>query len=197
MAKKQLFGIVICCTLVTSGWAVTTSPSLIVTPAQPKWSELTVTQRIVLAPLSDDWDSFENFRQKKWLGIASRFPGMMLEEQRRIQKQMQEWGKLTPEERQMARENFKAAKELPADKKQKLKQKWQEYANLPPEEKERFKQQAASNPPSGPLSKSILPAANPTGSLTTPASALPLVETATPAALPVPLPTPVTPSPKP
>ena len=197
MAKKQLFGIIICCTLATSGWAVTSSPSLIVTPAQPKWSDLTVAQRIILAPLSDDWDSFENFRQKKWLGIASRFPGMMLEEQRRIQKQMQEWGKLTPEERQLARENFKAAKELPVEKKQKLKQKWEEYANLPPEEKERLKQQAANNPSSGPLTKSILPAVTPAGSSTPPASALPLVETATPAALPVPLPTPVAPSPKP
>ena len=118
----------------------------------------------------------------------------MLEEQRRIQKQMQEWGKLTPEERQLARENFKAAKDLPIEKKQKLKQKWEEYANLPPEEKERLKQQAANNPPSGPLSKSILPAVTPVSSLTAPASALPLVETATPAALPVPLPTPIAPS---
>jgi len=205
MAKKQLFGIIICCTFATSGWAETTSPSLIVTPAQPKWSELTVAQKIVLAPLGDDWDSFENFRQKKWLGIASRFPGMMLEEQRRIQKQMQVWGKLTPEERQLARENFKAAKELPAEKKQKLRQKWEEYANLPPEEKDRLKQLAANNPPSGPISKTILPAVTATSSGAALPSVFPLVETATPAALPVPLPvpllapppTPVAPSPKP
>lgn len=201
MAKKQLFGIVICCTLATSGWAVTTSPSLIVTPAQPKWSELTVAQKIVLAPLSDDWDSFENFRQKKWLGIANRFPGMLLEEQRRIQKQMQEWGKLTPEERQLARENFKAAKELPAEKKQKLKQKWEEYANLPPEEKARLKQQATNNPSSGPLAKPLLQSVTVTTNPTTTPSTLPLVETATPAVLPVPLsaplPPPVAPSPQP
>lgn len=197
MAKKQLFGIIICCILATSGWAVTSSPSLIVTPTQPKWSELTVAQKIILAPLSDDWDSFENFRQKKWLGIANRFPSMMLEEQRRIQKQMQEWGKLTPEERQLARENFKAAKELPAEKKQKLKQKWEEYANLPPEQKERLKQQAANSPPTGPITKSILPVAPPASNRTESPPALPLVETAAPAALPVPLPTPVAPSPKP
>jgi len=157
MAKKRLAGIIVCCTLMSPGWAVTTSPSLIVTPSQPKWSDLTVPQRIILAPLSDDWDSFENFRQKKWLGIATRFPGLSPEEQRRIQKQMQQWGKLTPEERQKARENFQAAKELPTEKKLELKRKWEEYANLPPEEKEKLKQQAANSPQSSLSSKPIVP----------------------------------------
>lgn len=183
MAKTRIAGLVLCCTLATSVWAAeASSPTLIVTPAQPKWSDLSVPQRIVLAPLSDDWDSFENFRQKKWLSIAARFPGMTQEEQRRILKQMQEWGKLTPEQRQLARENFKAAKQLPAEKKQKLKQKWEEYASLPPEEKERLKQQAANlqaNPAIS-IPKPILPtASNPL----TPLSVPPAIE-AQPAATP-------------
>ena len=56
-----------------SAWCATPSPSLIATPPQPKWTELTVQQRVVLAPLSDEWDSMEYYRQKKWLGIALRF----------------------------------------------------------------------------------------------------------------------------
>ena len=40
-------------------WSASPSPSLIATPPQPKWTELSVQQRIVLAPLSDEWDSME------------------------------------------------------------------------------------------------------------------------------------------
>lgn len=187
MAKTRIAGLIFCCTLVTSVWAAeASSPTFVVTPAQPKWSDLTVPQRIVLAPLSDDWDSFENFRQKKWLSIAARFPGMTQEEQRRIQKQMQEWGKLTPEQRQLARENYKAAKQLPAEKKQELKQKWEEYASLPPEEKEKLKQQAANLPatPAISIPKPVLPTAN---SAITPAPA-PLTPDTLPAS-PLPAPT--------
>jgi hypothetical protein len=146
MVKTHLVGLISAFILTSTGWAATTSPSLIATPPQPKWSELTVAQKIVLAPLSDDWDSLENYRQKKWLSIVTRFPVMAPEEQRRIQVQMQEWGKLTPEQRERARQNFKTASQLPTEKKQELKQKWEEYSSLPEAEKEKLKLQAASKP---------------------------------------------------
>lgn len=154
MAKKLLVGVVLAGLVASAGWAAapSNSPSLIATPPQPAWSELTVQQKIVLAPLSDDWDSLESFRRKKWLGIAARFFSMNPEEQRRIQRQMQEWGKLTPEERQMARENFRTASQLPTEKKKELIQKWEEYSSLPEEEKNKYKEQAAGKPAS-PLGK--------------------------------------------
>lgn len=144
MAKKLFVGIIFSCIFTTTGWATTPSPALIATPPQPMWSELTVPQKIVLAPLCDDWDSLEYHRQKKWLAIAANFSTMTPEEQRRIQRQMQRWGKLTPEQRQTARENFKTASQLPAEKKEALKKKWEEYSNLPEDEKERIKQQATN-----------------------------------------------------
>ena len=180
MAKTRLAAIVFSCLLFTSVWAETASPSLVVTPPQPKWSELTVRQKIVLAPLADDWDSLEYFRQKKWLSIVTRFATMTPGEQRRIQAQMQEWGKLTAEQRQLARENFKTANQLSAEEKQEFKKKWEEYVNLPDDEKEKFKQQAASKPAPKP--------GRPTAP--TPAPLPPVL--ATPAA-----PTPQTPSPPP
>ncbi len=142
MVKKHLVAIILSTFLTATGWAATSSPSLIVTAPQPMWSELTVQQKIILAPLSDDWDSMENYRQKNWLSIFERFSAMAPEEQRRIQSRMQKWGKLTPEQRQLARENFKTVNQLPSDKKQALKQKWEEYSNLPEDEKERLKQAA-------------------------------------------------------
>jgi hypothetical protein len=126
--------------------AEVSGPSAIVTPAQPQWTELTVEQKIVLAPLSDDWDALESNRQKKWLGIVRRFASMTPAEQRRIQTQMQEWGKLTPAQRALARENFITASQLPAEKKEQLRQKWEEYSNLPEEEKDRLKKQVAGKP---------------------------------------------------
>lgn len=150
MAKKHLAAVILSLFLTASGWAATPSPSLVATAPQPMWSELSVQQKIILAPLSDDWDSLESYRQKKWLGIVDRFSAMKPDEQRRVQGQMQEWGKLTSEQRQQARENFKTVNQLPAEKKQELKQKWEEYTNLPEDEKEKLKQQAASKPATKP-----------------------------------------------
>jgi hypothetical protein len=149
---------------------------------------LTVQQKIVLAPISDDWDSLEYYRQKKWLSIVTRFPSMAPEEQRRIQGQMQEWDKLSAEQRQQARQNFKTASQLPDEKKQEFKKKWAEYVNLPDDEKEKFKQQAASKP----VPKSGRPAASTTTVLPlppipapVPATAQPNAESAQPAAVPM------------
>ena len=139
MARSLLAGLILSLFAASTGWAASPNPSAIVTPAQPKWSDLSVQQRIILAPLSDDWDSLENSRQKKWIGIAERFSAMPPKEQQRIQIQMQEWGKLTDEQRQVARAKFLSAKQLPAEEKQALKKKWEEYANLPEEEKTRLK----------------------------------------------------------
>ena len=142
MAEKLRVGVVLASFVAFTAWADAPCPSALITPTQPQWSELTVEQKTILAPLSDDWDAMEYYRQKKWLGITRRFSNMTPEEQRRIQVQMQEWGKLTPEERRLARENFKTANQLPVEKKQQLRQKWEEYSSLPEEEKERLKQQA-------------------------------------------------------
>jgi hypothetical protein len=160
MVKTRFAGVILGVLLTTTGWAATTSPSLMATPPQPKWSELSTEQKIILAPLSDDWDSLENYRQKKWLSIVTRFPAMASEEQRRIQGQMQVWDKLTPEQRQQARQNFKTASQLPNEKKLELKQKWEEYSSLPEAEKEKLKLQAASKPvpkPGRPATAPILP----------------------------------------
>ena len=144
MVDKRVVAVIVSCLLTTTGWTATPSPSLMATPPQPMWTELTVQQKIVLAPLSDDWDSLENYRQKKWLAIAARFTKVTAEEQYRIQGQMQLWGKLTPEERQQVREKFKTTSRLPIEKKNELKQKWEEYQNLPEEQKAKLQQEVAS-----------------------------------------------------
>lgn len=160
MAEKLRVALVLSSFIAVTGWADALNPSAIATPAQPQWSELTVEQKTILAPLSYDWDGMDSARQKKWLGITRRFFTMTPDGQRRVQLQMQDWGELTPEQRRVARENFITANRLPVEKKQELKQKWQEYSGLPEEEKERLKQHAARRPlpQPGPVGTSGVPA---------------------------------------
>ena len=113
---------------------------------QPTWVELTQEQKQILAPLSGEWDKLESFRQKKWLGIAQRYPAMNEEEQSRVQRRMKDWVKLTPEERKAAREKYKNLQKAPPEHKEAFKQKWQEYKQLPEEEKQRLNEAAKAKP---------------------------------------------------
>ena len=92
-------------------------------PARPLWSELSPKQQHVLAPLAADWDNLDTTRRKKWVTIANRYPKMKPDAQERLQTRMQVWAKLTQEERRLARDNYKALKNLPPPQRQEVSQK--------------------------------------------------------------------------
>ena len=94
---------------------------------QPDWSQLTAEQQQILAPLSSDWNNFDERKRKKWLLTAQRYPKMKPEQQQRLQTQMKDWAKLTPEQRAVARENYKKLVKQPPEKREAVKQKWQEH----------------------------------------------------------------------
>lgn len=92
------------------------------------------------------------FRRKKWLGIAQRYPAMSAGEQASIQRNMQEWARLAPEERKAAREKFKTLKKAGPEQQQSVRQKWEEYQALPQEERDRLSERAARRiPPKTPI----------------------------------------------
>ena len=68
----------------------------------------------MLAPLQPEWGQLDTLRRKKWVSIADRYPTMKPAEQQRLQKRMQEWAKLTPDERRAAREKYQSLKKAPA-----------------------------------------------------------------------------------
>lgn len=145
MAKRQLVGgIALCAALLSPAWADPPTTAVIGTPPQPTWSQLSIDQRVVLAPLGNEWDRMEHVRRKKWLLIAERFAKMKPEEQRRMQDRMREWALMTPEQRAKVRDSYKEFAQLPAEQKQAVKQKWETYSNLPEEEKARLKQGSKS-----------------------------------------------------
>lgn len=116
------------------------------TPAKPKatkpgirpaWAELTTDQQQVLAPLKADWDSLEPDRRQKWIAIAKRYPRMKQVEQERVQRRMQMWAALSPEQRRQARENYKHLAKSPRRAPNKdLRQAWAEYQALSPYERQ-------------------------------------------------------------
>ncbi len=146
MAIRRLVGgLILAASLNLSIAAEPPTTAIIGTPPQPGWGQLSQQQKNILAPLSKDWDSLENIRKKKWLGIADRFPAMKPDEQQRMQDRMREWASLSPAERAKVRDTYKDFKQLPAEQKQVVKQKWEAYSNLPAEEKQRLRETGKSS----------------------------------------------------
>jgi len=146
MVKRRLIGGVILCFCITA--AIASEPpttAIIGTPPQPAWIQLNTQQKDILAPLAKDWDSMENIRKKKWLGISERFPKMKPDEQQRMQDRMREWVKLTPEQRAKVRSSYKDFNQLPPEQKQVVKQKWDAYTNLPPDQQQRLREGGKSS----------------------------------------------------
>jgi len=104
---------------------------------RPAWAELTAEQQKILAPLKADWESLETTeRRRKWIGIAKRYPTMKVEEQERVQRRMQAWAKLTPEQRRLARENYKRLAKQAPQQRGNLREQWAEYQSLPERERQ-------------------------------------------------------------
>lgn len=104
----------------------------------PRWHQLSVKQKEVLAPLAEDWDQLDGVRRRKWVGVADRFYSLTPDEQARIHSRMREWAQLSPSQRRNARDQYKSLRQLPPDQREALIQKWNEYENLSPEEKKRL-----------------------------------------------------------
>lgn len=145
--RRILAGLILSSALQVAAQTSAPTTVLIGTPPQPGWSLLSTEQKIILAPLAKDWDSMENVRRKKWLGIAERFPRLSASEQARVQKRMHEWVSLTPEQRAKVRDSYKEFNQLPPEKRQAVKQRWDAYTNLSSEEKEKARQTGKLPPP--------------------------------------------------
>jgi hypothetical protein len=105
-------------------------------PNRPTWAELTAEQQEILAQLKPEWDKLDRARRLKWLGIAKRYPTLSSQQQERVQRRMQAWIKLTPEQRRQARENYKNMAKAPANRFGDLREQWAEYQALSPAERQ-------------------------------------------------------------
>jgi len=127
----------------------------------PQWAALNVDQQPTLAPLAGEWDKLSKPHKTKWLGIAKRYPGMKTEEQRRVQTRMQKWAKLTPQERDQAREQYRSIGKVAPDRREELRRYWAEYQALPPHERRMYDVPPNYVPPAERRQRTTFPKKNP------------------------------------
>ncbi|MBN9426244.1 MAG: DUF3106 domain-containing protein [Burkholderiales bacterium] len=99
--------------------------------AQPLWSDLTPAQQAVLQPFAEQWNSWPAQEKLNWVSLANRMPRMKVEARDKISQRIREWAQLTPEQRRLARQNYRLAKRLPPDERM---AQWERYQQLTPEQ---------------------------------------------------------------
>ena len=109
------------------------------------WNKLTDSQKEILGPLENDWDSLGVERKQKWLQVAAKFSKLPSSDQERLKSRMREWAKLSSNERRIARDNYLQSLNIPSEKKAEA---WQAYQQLSPEERKKLADEAAQKKPS-------------------------------------------------
>lgn len=120
---------------------------------KPLWRELTRSQQAALKPLQPEWNAMDGVGKRRWLELSARFASMSPDEQARVHERMRQWMRLTPAQRNLARENFSKTRKLDPGKKAAT---WESYKQLSEEEKRRLarsgaKSQAVPSLPHSPI----------------------------------------------
>ena len=100
--------------------------------AQPLWSELNAAQREVLAPLESEWNGMPRTSKLSWLKLADRVPKMKPADREKAQARIKDWAALTPEQRRLARNNYRLAQGLDKDERVAS---WEQYQSMTPEQR--------------------------------------------------------------
>ncbi|WP_137171380.1 DUF3106 domain-containing protein [Massilia sp. HP4] len=114
---------------------------------KPLWRDLSNAQQVALAPLEPEWDRMEGPRKRKWIEMSARFASMPASEQQRVHERMRQWMKLTPAQRELARENYSRASRVAQGDKA---ADWENYKQLSADQKRKL-----ANSPAATRHKSI------------------------------------------
>ena len=74
---------------------------------RPAGPALTAEQQQIARAAQERLGQPRQPQRRNWISLAKRYPKMKPEEQQRVQRRMQSWAKLTPEQRKQARENYR------------------------------------------------------------------------------------------
>jgi hypothetical protein len=100
--------------------------------AQPRWSDLSTEQRQILAAFGSQWSELPSNEKRAWSDLARRFPQLGPQEQARAQSRISEWAALTPEQRRIARANYRLLQQIGKDN---LATEWERYQALTPDQR--------------------------------------------------------------
>lgn len=109
---------------------------------QPLWSDLSPQQQAVLEPFEAQWNGWSAAEKRTWVRLADRMPSMESEARERTARRIREWASLTPEQRRIARQNYRIARRLPPEERQ---EQWERYRELTPEQRSVLRTSVTSN----------------------------------------------------
>jgi hypothetical protein len=95
--------------------------------AQPLWSELSASQRELLQPFAQQWNALPSTEKRAWAELARRFPKMNPRQRERVEKRIADWAALSPEQRRVARANFRVARQVPREE---VRSEWEHYQSM-------------------------------------------------------------------
>lgn len=107
--------------------------SSLVALLEPLWIDLTDAQQKALAPFAPEWNTWPTAEKKSWVALADKLPAMSDERREKAQRRIMEWANLSPEQRRVARANYRLAKER--SPKQRVEE-WQNYQSMTQEQRE-------------------------------------------------------------
>jgi hypothetical protein len=114
--------------------AVSTTPGAIfkkslVNSAEPLWVDLSSANKAFLKPFEKSWYTLSAVERKSWVTLANKVPKLSAPEQKKAAARVSEWAALTPEQRKLARANYRLAQNLNQDER---KEQWQKYESMTP-----------------------------------------------------------------
>jgi Protein of unknown function (DUF3106) len=80
---------------------------------EPLWTDLNGQQRSVLEPFGAQWNTWSAQEKRVWVSLANKFPQYTPAQQSKAKQRIRDWAALTPEQRRLARSNYRMANQLP------------------------------------------------------------------------------------
>jgi Protein of unknown function (DUF3106) len=80
---------------------------------EPLWTDLNGQQRSVLEPFGAQWNTWSAQEKRVWVSLANKFPQYTPAQQSKAKQRIKDWAALTPEQRRLARSNYRMANQLP------------------------------------------------------------------------------------
>jgi len=141
-------------------WAQTSTSTdqpatVAITESEPRWNNLSPTDRQALEPLRSVWSSLSQGHRRKWLALAKNYPTMPEVDREKLRSRMVEWAALTAKEREQARLNFAKTKKAPADASVAT---WEAYLALSDEERRALLESAPKKPTGAAIAPKPAPA---------------------------------------
>ncbi|MFT4103203.1 MAG: DUF3106 domain-containing protein [Burkholderiaceae bacterium] len=110
--------------------------------AGPMWSMLTPAQQDLLAPFEAQWNAWSTVEKRAWIVVTKRYPTLSQAQQDALRERIRDWALLTPEQRRMARLNYRIARTLPKEARD---EEVRRYQALTPEERDALQASSTSN----------------------------------------------------